>query len=196
MNIWSIEEINQFLDAAKGDYLYTAFFFAIMTGLRQGELLALRWQDINFEKRLLSVRQTLQHDGKKINKGAKTLKSIRTIAISERTVEILEKHKLELESQKTDLMTSFENYDLVISSSAGKPINPRNLNRSFKRLINKAGVTDIRFHDLRHTHVALMISQNEPVKLIAERLGHSKITTTMDTMAICYLICKRKQQIA
>ena len=85
-----------------------------------------------------------------------------------------------LDSKSADSF-GFNNFRGQTGRNFGKPINPRNLNRSFKRLINKSGVTNIRFHDLRHTHVALMIAQNEPVKLIAERLGHSKITTTMDT---------------
>lgn len=78
-------------------------------------------------------------------------------------------------------LRSYTDLDLVMCTEIGKPINPRNLLRTFKILIEEANLPHIRFHDLRHTHAALMIFQNEPMKLIAERLGHSKITITMDT---------------
>ncbi len=78
-------------------------------------------------------------------------------------------------------LRSYTDLDLVMCTEIGKPINPRNLLRIFKILTEEADLPHIRFHDLRHTHAALMIFQNEPMKLIADRLGHSKITTTMDT---------------
>ena len=77
-------------------------------------------------------------------------------------------------------MGTFNNHDLIICSNVGTPINPRNLVRTFASLIDKAGLPKIRFHDLRHSHASLMIYQGEPMKLISERLGHSKISTTMD----------------
>ncbi|MGM0874674.1 MAG: tyrosine-type recombinase/integrase [Bacillota bacterium] len=78
-------------------------------------------------------------------------------------------------------MGSFNNHDLVICSYVGTPLNPRNLVRTFNRLIDKATLPKIRFYDLRHSHASIMIYQNEPIKLIAERMGHSKISTIMDT---------------
>jgi integrase len=79
------------------------------------------------------------------------------------------------------LGNEYSDHDLVNCTDDGKPIDPGNLLRQFYRLLEEANISKITFHDLRHTHAALMIAQNEPMKLIAERLGHSKITTTMDT---------------
>ncbi|SOC44460.1 site-specific integrase [Ureibacillus acetophenoni] len=180
MKFWNVDHILSFLKTAKDDPLYMVFFLAIMTGLRRGEILGLRWKDVNFDDQVLSIYQTVDNTGR-IKMGTKTLKSTRTIAISDKTVEELKKHKQIVESRMEELEIFYGDLDVINCTSKGTPLSPRNVNRSFKRLVKKAGVPDIRFHDLRHTHVALMISQNEPVKLISERLGHSKINITMDT---------------
>ncbi|MGN8845772.1 tyrosine-type recombinase/integrase [Niallia sp. Sow4_A1] len=185
LNIWDIDQIKKFLNAAKEDRLYCAFYLAIMTGLRQGEILGLQWKYIDFHNRTLFVRQILEHDGKRLKKGAKTDSSIRTIALSPSTIKVLKDHYQKMQREKEqfigDSNAVFNHHDLVICSNVGTPLNPRNLVRTFNRLIQEADLPKIRFHDLRHSHASLMIYQNEPIKLIAERMGHSKITTTMDT---------------
>lgn len=104
-----------------------------------------------------------------------------SVTISPSTKEVLLKHKKQQDIDKEFFLSEYEELDLVICAQNGAPYHPRNLTRTFNILIKKANLPHIRFHDLRHTHAALMIAQNEPMKLIANRLGHSKITTTMDT---------------
>ncbi len=181
MGIWDIEQINKFLKVAEGHRYYSVFYIAIMTGLRQGELLGLRWEDVDLKQRVLHVRQILEHDGKSFKEGAKTKSSVRSIAISSSVKSLLLQHKDRLDSERDYLGKDYTNLNLVMCTEKGTPINPRNLIRAFKQLSEIADLPRIRFHDLRHTHATLMISQNEPMKLIADRLGHSKISTTMDT---------------
>jgi integrase len=181
MQIWSVDQIQHFLNCSKTHRLYCIFHLAIMTGLRKGEILGLRWKDVDFEKQVLYVNQTLEHDGKTIKKGAKTKSSIRSVTISPSTKQVLLNHKRNQELEKELFDSGYNDLDLVICAENGQPYHPRNLTRTFLSLTNKANLPHIRFHDLRHTHAALMIAQNEPMKLIAERLGHSKISTTIDT---------------
>lgn len=181
MSIWDVKQINKFLEVAEGHRYYGVFYMAILTGLRQGELLGLRWEDVDFNQRVLHVRQILEHDGKSFKEGAKTKSSVRSVAISTSVKRVLMQRKEELDSEKDYLRTDYTNLDLVMCTEKGTPIHPRNLIRAFKQLSEKADLPRIRFHDLRHTHATLMIYKNEPMKLIADRLGHSKISTTMDT---------------
>lgn len=169
------------MKVAEGHRYYGVFYMAIMTGLRQGELLGLRWEDVDLNQRVVHVRQILEHDGKLFKEGAKTKSSVRSIAISTSVKSVLLQCKEELNSEKDYLGKDYTNLNLVMCTEKGTPIHPRNLIRAFKQLREKAELPRIRFHDLRHTHATLMISQNEPMKLIADRLGHSKISTTMDT---------------
>lgn len=143
--------------------------------------MGLRWEDVDLNQRVVHVRQILEHDGKLFKEGAKTKSSVRSIAISTSVKSVLLQCKEELNSEKDYLGKDYTNLNLVMCTEKGTPIHPRNLIRAFKQLREKAELPRIRFHDLRHTHATLMISQNEPMKLIADRLGHSKISTTMDT---------------
>ncbi|MCM3602459.1 site-specific integrase [Robertmurraya korlensis] len=181
MKIWTIDQIQHFLKCSKNNRLYCAFHLAIMTGLRKGEILGLRWKDVDLEKQVLYVNQTLEQDGKTLKKGAKTKGSVRSVTISPTTKKALLEHKIQQDIEREFFDSVHKNLDLVICTGNGATYHPRNLTRAFQKLTQKAELPHIRFHDLRHTHAALMIAQNEPMKLIAERLGHSRITTTMDT---------------
>jgi integrase len=173
MQVWSLEESQQFLKVAKKDPFYIVFLLALTTGMRQGEILGLRWQDVNKENRIISVTQILNHDGKEFEAGAKTISGQRPIKLDEQTMKALEDHRkaaLEKRMRNADV---FEDKGLVVHTKLGGPVSPRNVNRSFKRLIDKAGVKEIRFHDLRHTHVTFLIKNRESSQAIAERLGWS-----------------------
>ncbi|MFC9600197.1 site-specific integrase [Peribacillus butanolivorans] len=138
--------------------------------------LGLRWRDIDFENECLYVRQTLTHDGKGFKEGAKSKTGNRF------TLSTLKQHRKQIAAKKLRLgVASYKDNDLDVCSSNGKPINPRNLLRSFYNLIEKSKLPKIRFHDLRHTHASLMLQQGENIKLISERLGHSSVKITLDT---------------
>lgn len=180
MTVWDIDEIKAFFKVASQDRLYPAFHLAITTGMRRDEILGLRWKDVDLDKGILYVRQTLSKDGKKFLSGAKTDSSVRSIKLSNETIAVLRKHKARVAREKLQLGPDYVDYDLVICTSKGTPVNPENLKRTFERLIKEARVPKIRFHDLRHTHATMLLAQGVHAKVISERLGHSNIKTTLD----------------
>ncbi len=181
MKVWDVNEVERFLKVADSDRLYIAFLLAITTGMRQGEILGLRWKDINFENHTLSIRQTLSHDGKTLVSEAKTRSSLRSIHLPEVTLQALKKHRTTIRQEKLKVGGQYKDQDLVVCTSIGTPVTPRNLSRTWYRLIKESGVNPIRFHDLRHTHATLLLKQGIHVKVVAERLGHSNTRMTLDT---------------
>jgi integrase len=181
MKVWDVQEVEKFLSAAQNDRLYIAFLLAITTGMRQGEILGLRWKDIDFDNNTLSVRQTLSHDGKTLTPEAKTKSSLRTIHLPNHVLTALKKHRNNIRQEKLKMGEQYKDHDLVVCTSVGTPVSPRNLNRTWYRLIEQSGVTQIRFHDLRHTHATLLLKEGIHVKVVAERLGHSNTRMTLDT---------------
>jgi integrase len=181
MLVWDKEQVNRFLRLIKDERLFTLFYLALMTGMRQGELLGLRWKDIDLENHSLSVKQVLSHNGKEFHTGAKTKAGNRTITLSEDTVLKLKRHrKIQLE-EKIQFGGEFNKPDLVFCSQAGTPMNPRNVNRRFDQLVDIHQMPSISFHGLRHTHATILLSQGVNVKVISERLGHSNIKITLQT---------------
>ncbi len=181
MKIWSVEEVKKFLDISIGSRYYVAFLLALTTGMRQGEILGLRWKDIDFENNSLSIVQTLSHDGKSFNSQAKTKTSLRSIILPNETLKILKDHQnmVLLEKQQNDIL--YIDNNLVVCTNIGTPCLPRNILRTFYSLIKKAELPRIRFHDLRHTHATLLLKQGVNPKIVAERLGHSNIKITLET---------------
>jgi len=176
--IWNLKEVSSFLKVAKSSPYYIAFFLAVMTGMRQGEVLGLRWKDIDFENECLYVKQTLTHDGKQFKDGAKSKAGNRSIGLDTYTIAVLKQHRKKVVANKLKYGIAYNDFDLVVCTPKGKPINPRNLLRAFYSLITKANLPKIRFHDLRHTHASLMLQQGENIKLIS---GHSSVKITLDT---------------
>ncbi|WP_246946149.1 site-specific integrase [Bacillus pinisoli] len=181
INVWNEEEVNKFLKVAKDDSCYIVFYLALMTGMRQGELLGLRWKDVDLNKGLIRIKQTLSHDGKTFINGAKTKSSLRTINLSTSATKVLKAHKLRVSKVKLSHGPNYQDYDLVACTQSGTPFNPANVRRNLKRIIKAANLPDIRFHDLRHTHATILLSNGINVKVISERLGHSNIKVTLDT---------------
>ncbi|MDR9796318.1 site-specific integrase [Aeribacillus pallidus] len=181
ITIWNLQQVTSFLKVAKSSPYYIAFFLAVMTGMRQGEILGLCWKDIDFENEYLYVRQTLTHDGKEFKDGAKSKASNRSIGLDIHTISVLKQERKKVAANKLKYRIAYNNFDLVVCNSKGKPINPRNLLRSFNNLVTKANLPKIRFHDLRHTNASLILQQGKNIKLISERLGDSSVKITLDT---------------
>lgn len=180
MTVWGVQEANMFLKVAREHRLYPAFLLALTTGMRQSEILGLRWKDIDFENETLSVRQTLSHDGKELTVQTKTKSSTRTISLDQRVLEGLQKHKRIVMKEMLAVRPVYKNNDLVVCTGFGTPVQPRNLLRTFYNLIKKANVPKIRFHDLRHTVASLMLQGDINPKIVKEILGHSDVRITLD----------------
>jgi integrase len=180
----SPDETRRLLDAASGDRLEALYVVAIATGLRQGELLALRWEDVDLERGLLRVRRTLTRVKGKVSLGEpKTKKSRRSVNLTAAAVEALRSHLSRQLEEMERLGSLYRPGGLVFANEIGGIINPSNLrNRSFARLLKRANLSSAtRFHDLRHTCATLLLSRNVNPKIVSEMLGHASIAITLDT---------------
>ncbi|MBT2736190.1 site-specific integrase [Bacillus sp. ISL-7] len=198
MNVWDIKEVNFFLEEVSNvkrpsNYL-TAYLLAILTGCRQGEILGLRWRDIDFENKFIYIKQTLSHDGKELRNAAKTKASIRSISIPDILIKQLKKERKTCLKNKLKCGSVYEDHDLVICTKHGRPVQSSNLIRGFKKDVKKVGLPVIRFHDLRHTHATMLISQNINPKIISERLGHARIGITLDIYS--HVLPSMQQEVA
>lgn len=181
IEVWDEDEASKFLEVAKEDPLYIAFLLPLTTGLRQGEVLGLPWRYVDLDRGILFVRQTLSHDGKTIHDYPKTAQSVRSIMLPEITIEGLIEQKKKQIRWRTLIGSGWHESGLVVTTSIGTPVLPRNCLRSLHRLAKKAGVRPITFHALRHTFATLMLKNGENPKTVAEILGHSSVRITLDT---------------
>ena len=180
----SPEEARRLLEAARDDRLEALYVLAIATGLRQGELLALNWEDVDLERGVLRVRRTLTRTGGKVSLGEpKTKKSRRSVNLTAAAAGALRSHLSRQLEEMERIGSLYRPGGLVFANEIGGIINPSNLrNRSFARLLKRAGLPpDTRFHDLRHTCATLLLSRNVNPKIVSEMLGHSSIAITLDT---------------
>jgi integrase len=162
------EEVRQLLDAADPEYR-ALLATAAMTGMRQGELLALQWDAIDWRGGTIRVRRSL-YRGEFVD--PKSAHSVRTIGMSKRLAAILLEHKVS---------APYSPWDLVFCTAQGTPLDQANLyNRVFQPTLRRAGLRRIRFHDLRHTFASMLINQGENLKYVQAQLGHASITTTVD----------------
>jgi integrase len=185
-------QIHRFIDTIRGDRLEALYLLAISTGLRQGELLGLRWSNIDLDNRTITVRLALQRvNGKLQLVEPKTKKSRRTIALPQIAADALREHKLRQDRDRAKSVT-WPQTDFVFTTLMGKPLDGCNVTRRFKRLLIAAGLPPLRFHDLRHTCASLLIAQSIHPRTIMEVLGHSQIAVTMDTYGHAFATVRRK----
>ncbi|MGG1618214.1 tyrosine-type recombinase/integrase [Paenibacillus sp. NRS-1781] len=173
MQVWTLEQAHAFLEASKDDMYYIVFLLALTTGMRKGEILGLRWKDVDFDKRTISITQIMSSDGKDFQVGAKTISGSRLIRVDSETMEALRLHKIRTNEKKMSNKLVYTDLGLVVSTSLGTPVSPRNISRTFDRIIANSKLKKIRFHDLRHSHVTFLIKNRETPQVIAERMGWS-----------------------
>ncbi|TAK59369.1 MAG: site-specific integrase, partial [Dehalococcoidia bacterium] len=178
----SREQARALLSAARHDRFEALYVLALTTGMRQGELLALRWRDIDLDTCCLNVRGSLQRSTLGLAIGdPKTRKSRRRIELSAAAVEALSRHQQQQERERLDQGPAWQEQGLVFANELGRPMEAGNLvRRSFRPLLRAAGLPRIRFHDLRHTAATLLMGQNVPPKVVSEMLGHSQVGITLD----------------
>jgi integrase len=159
------------------------FEFALLSGMRPEEFLALQWSDLNFERCTAQVNRALvRHKGNWTFEKPKTAKSRRLVTLSEPLMRKLAAHKQKQNEVRLRNGLSWESYDLVFCTNQGTPHSIPNLTyRYYRPILKKAGLPQIRLYDLRHSHATLLLIAEENPKVVAERLGHSTIVLTMDT---------------
>jgi len=189
------EEARAFLSVVAGDRLGSAFVVALATGLRRGELLGLRWCDVDLEGRVLFVRQTLQRVGGRLAVvEPKTHRSARPVPLSGLAVRALEEQRDRQEKDRVAAGELWQETGLVFTSTIGTPMEPRNLNRRFQGLRHRAGLDWLRLHDLRHAYATFLLDQGEELRTVMDLLGHSTIRLTADTYG--HVLTQRAQAAA
>ncbi len=176
------EDLKRLLDAADQTNYGPLVTVALLTGLRTGELLGLRWQDVDFEHAVLRVQQTCQWLSGEgfIFRQPKSHRSTRPVALSPDTLEILRQSRVRHLEERLAAGTAYEDNGLVYADALGRPIHPSTLRQAWLGIVEAAGLEGFRFHDLRHAHASLLMAQGVHPKIVSERLGHSSVSITLD----------------
>lgn len=182
MRVLDEGQITQFLVAAQGSPFLALYQLAITTGIRQGELLGLKWSDLQWHNGTLHIQRQVQDirgQGRSFQE-PKTKAGRRSIKVGEMTLQLLRIHREHQLAQKAKAGTRWKESDLIFPSKVGTPLDPSNLRLDFYWVLEKAGLHRIRFHDLRHTAASLMLNHGIPVIVVTGMLGHSKPSITLD----------------
>ncbi len=199
MKTWTAPQLRQFLGGMSDHSLAAAFTLAATTGMRRGEVLGVRWRDIDLAKGQLAVRQTVLNVRYGVVVGApKTPRSRRTLALDSRTVAVLTEHRETQAELKRLVGERYVDQDFVFTRPDGSPIHPDYLSQTFERSVRRLGLPKIRLHDLRHTHATLGLAAGVPAKVMSERLGHATVSFTLDvyTHAIPSMGADAAQQVS
>lgn len=181
--IWKNESIKQVLkDSREASRYWVAIFLAVMTGMRQGEILGLQWPDIDFDRNVIHVRRGLKKDKTGYTK-LKTSGSRRTISISPLTAWVLEEQRDKVGMEKAELGDAYKDNQLVVPTSLGTPAKATKVLHAWKRICEQfkpVDEPDITFHDLRHQSASIMLNDKTDIRVVSRRLGHSTTKTTLD----------------
>jgi integrase len=181
VTVLSQKEVAKLLKALEPTRLYVPAVIAITTGMREGEVLGLRWKDVDLEGARLQVRQTLQRAKNEVFfKTPKTGSGERLISLPPLTVKVLRRHKAEQNASRFSKGAAYQDHDLVLARDDGRPWHPGSFAAEWRRTTRDLEMP-VKFHNLRHTHATLLLANGEHPKVVQERLGHSSIGITMDT---------------
>ena len=166
------DQLQTFLTEARATGVYEMYYIELATGLRRGELLGLKWSDIDWKNGIIKVkRQIARVDGKIVEAPLKTKNSYRTVSISPQAIEVLKQQKAKTNDQ------------YIFPSPNGGPISPDSVNNMLKRVLERAGIPKVRFHDLRHTFATIALQNGVDIKTVSGMLGHFSAGFTLDTYA-------------
>jgi integrase len=189
------DQARQRLSAIRGDRLEALYTVALALGLRRGEALGLKWDDVDFATSTLYVQRSLQRGDNRLELvDVKTKKSRRAIPLPLVALRSLQKHRQrqDLERQTATLANLWAETGLVFTNLTGGPMDPETATKSFQRVLKRGGLPHQRFHDLRHACASLLLAQGRDLKVIQDILGHSTITITADLYAHVMMGAKRQ----
>ncbi|SUP17827.1 site-specific tyrosine recombinase XerC [Tsukamurella pulmonis] len=196
MRPWEADELGQFLDHVQGDRLGPLFEVAAYTGLRRGELVGLRWDDIDLVRGVIIVRQQVveidgsgvvcpfcggEHRAYRFGPPKTASGEARRVDLDHGTVGVLLGQQLAQQGERDAWADAYSDHGLVFAREDGSPIPPSDVTAAFYRLTDAAGLRRVRLHDLRHGQASLMLAAGVPIAVVSKRLGHSSISITSDT---------------
>ncbi|MFE0876810.1 tyrosine-type recombinase/integrase [Streptomyces smyrnaeus] len=177
---WTLDETLTFLGAARKDPLYAAFVLAVTMGLRRGEIVGLRWSDVDLENRVLYVRQQTQRRRGQLYQDDPKGRRRRAVPLPAMCVAPLRWHRMRQAAAKQKAGERWQESAYVFTTRTGRPVEPRNVYRSFTRVAESASLRVIRLHDARHGCATLLVAAGVAPRVVMEILGHSQISITMD----------------
>lgn len=181
--VWTPIQVATFLEAHAEHRLYALFHLIAVAGLRRGEGLGLRWEDVDLDRRFIRVQQQLLEAGGRLSFGPpKTGSGVRTVPLDAATVRVLREHQDQQIAEETRAGTLglWTSTGLVFTHADGRCVHPDWVTRHFQRMAESAGLPRIRVHDLRHTSASLALAAGVPLKVVSARLGHSSLAITAD----------------
>ena len=174
--------IHQLLDMTRGTDLYLPVFLCVTVGLRRGEMLALRWDDIDFYSKLLKVRHNMVRGEKGyIIKAPKSEAGIRDIAIGDEVLDELRQARAQYTMDAFTYGAGFQNLGFVVRQADGSPYKPDSMTQKWERFLEESGLPKIRLHDLRHSNATALIQAGVNPRVVQQRLGHSDVSITLNT---------------
>jgi len=179
---WSSDDLRRFLAAVKEDRLFVAYVLLATTGMRRGEVLGLRWSDVDFDGSQLAVANTLTTVGSELVMGPpKTPRGRRHVYLDPQTLTVLREHRKRQRKERLVVGSTWDSdVDLVLRDELGRPVNPDSFSREFDRIVRSLDVPRIRLHDLRHIYATLALKAGVHPKVVSERLGHATVGVTLD----------------
>lgn len=183
IRFWTPADLSEFLTVVHDDRLYALWHLAAMTGMRRGELLGLRWEDIDEKTKRISVRQTVLSVAYMVTVSTPKSHTARVIDIDAGSIEVLRQHRRSQEGERAAAGTDYAENDRIFRKADGTAIHPDVMRTMFDYRVKRSGVRRIRFHDLRHTHATIGLRAGVPVKVMSERLGHSTAAFTLQQYA-------------
>jgi integrase len=182
MRVWTPAQLRVFLDHVRGDRLYAAWLLAATTGMRRGEILGLRWSDVDLDAGRVAVRRPrILVDYQVQVSEPKTAKGRRSLALDPVTVAALRAHRARQAEDKLAVGGRYRDSELVFTGLDGTAVHPERFSDWFRQHVRAAGLPRIRLHDVRHSYATAALAAGVPAKVVSERLGHANIAITMDT---------------
>ena len=176
------EQVRTLFQVARGDRFEALYVLAVAAGLRRGELLGLRWEDVDLERGTLQVRRQLTRTKAGLAFTSPKRGKSRSVRLTQSAIKALRSHRKRQLEEKLRLPGLWQDFGLVFPTRVGTPMDADNLvSRSFEPLLKRAGLPRVRFHDLRHTFATVLLSRGTHPKVVQEMLGHANISQTMDT---------------
>ena len=178
---WSPQQCQGFLQNIEQDRLANLYYLILITGMRRGEPVGLRWEDVDLDDACLSVEQQITDvNGRSMVSTPKSKRGARVIPIDDVTVAILRRQREMQDAERTAWGAVWNDAALVFTREDGRPLRPEYATRHFRALAERAGLPVIRLHDLRHTNASMALDAGVALKVVSERLGHSQIAITAD----------------